>query len=315
MEKKSTLFVQIPCLNEDRSVVKVINRIPKKELTKLGVTTKIVVIDDGSKDNTYKVASKNADVVIVHKKTLGLAQTFKSGIDYALDKKADIIVNIDADNQYNPSEIIDLIQPILKDEADFVIGDRQIEKLFFMPLGNRLGNRLGSWVIRKLTGLNIPDASSGFRAFNRATALNFNLQSTYTYTHETIIQASEKKLRIVSVPITFRKREFGESRLISGLFNHIKKSMVVIVKTILMYRAFKYLLLLGSIIILFGTLLGIRFLYFFSSGDGTGHTQSLVLASVLVNLGFITIVLGIIADLISTNRKTLEEIGIKLKNL
>lgn len=307
------LFIQIPCLNEQSSIAKVLKSIPKNQLLGLGLKVKILIIDDGSKDKSAQIAKSNgADYIISHNRNLGLAYSFTEGINFCLKNDADFIVNLDGDNQYDSSDLIKVLKPILKEEADMVIGDRQIEKLDFMPLGNKIGNRIGSWAIGILTGEKIPDASSGFRAFTKNTVLNFNLHSTHTYTHETIIQSHEKNLKIISIPVNFRKRQNGNSRLINGLFTHIRKSVFTIIRTIMLYQAFKYLFSLGIIIIFLGTIEIVRFLYFFSTGQGTGHIQSLVLASGLIILGVIIIVLGIIADLISVNRKNLEEIRLKL---
>lgn len=315
MSLKKKLYIQIPCLNEAETIDKVIKAIPRKELKNLGLDVKILVIDDGSLDKTsQKAKHAGADFVLRHKKTLGLGKTFADGVNYSLENGADLIVNTDGDNQYDQKEIVKIVKPIIKNQADMVIGDRQIGKLEFMPIGKKIGNQIGSWAIRFLTGLNIPDASSGFRAITCALAREFNLQSNHTYAHETIIQASNKGALILSVPIAFKKRISGRSRLVNGVFEHIKKSSVTIIRAVLTYKAFKYLMIIGLTIILIGTLGVLRFLYFFFTGDGTGHIQSLVLSSVLINLGFITVVLGIIADLISINRRMLEEINRKLKS-
>lgn len=309
------LFIQIPCLNEAETIDQVIKDIPKKELEDLNLDTKILVIDDGSFDETAKIAKKaGADFILRHKKTLGLAKTFADGVNFCLQQQADIIVNTDGDNQYDQKEILKIVKPILEERADMAIGNRLITKLKFMPQTKKLGNQIGSWMIRLLTGLKIRDGSSGFRAFSRNLALKFNLQSSHTYTHETIIQAANFGAIIVDVPITFRKRISGESRLISGIFDHIKRSSATIIRVVLTYKAFKYLLTIGSLIMFLGVLGVGRFLYFYLSGNGGGHVQSLVIASVLINLGFIIIVLGIIADLIAVNRKMLEEINLKLKS-
>lgn len=315
MQSKGKLFIQIPCLNEESTIKAVIKSIPKKEFKELGLLVKILVIDDASSDQTANIAIKSgADFLIKHNKTMGLAKSFKDGINFCLSKGADIIVNTDGDNQYDQQELVKLVKPILSGEADLVIGDRQIEKLRFMSPGKKLGNMVGSNIIRFLTGKKIPDASSGIRAMSGSIAKTFNLMSSHTYTHETIIQASNHGAEILSLPVKFKKRNFGESRLITdGVLNHINKSMVTIIRAILLYKAFKYLLILGSFIMVVGILIGFRFVYFFTIGLGTGHIQSLVLSSVLINIGFMTIILGFIADLISVNRKTLEEIKSKIK--
>lgn len=314
--KKGKLFIQIPCLNEEATIAAVIKNIPKKELRKLKLIVKILVIDDNSSDNTAKIARKaGSDFILQHKKTLGLAKSFSDGLEFCLKNGADIIVNTDGDNQYDQREIPKLIEPILKNKADMVIGNRQVNKLDFMPTTKKVGNLIGSWVIRMLSGVELPDASSGFRAFSKELARGYNLQSDHTYTHETIIQAANNKFEILSIPIKFKGRIDGSSRLISkGVYDHIKKSTATIIRSILLYKAFKYLLISGGLITVLGILVGIRFLYFFVLGNGTGHIQSLVLSSVLINLGFMTIILGFIADLISVNRKTIEDVKSKLEN-
>lgn len=316
MKTFGKLFIQIPCLNELTTIGAVIKSIPKRELNKRGFLVKILIIDDGSSDQTSKSAKKaGADFIIKHKRTFGLAKSFSEGLEFCLRKGADIIVNTDGDNQYDQREILKLVDPIISGQADMVIGDRQVKKLETMPLIKKLGNLIGSFVLRSLTGVSVPDASSGFRAFSRELAENFNLQSDYTYTHETIIQASNKGFKIISLPVVFKKRTDGGSRLISrGVYDHIKKSMATIIRTILLYKALKYLLIAGSLLLSLGVIIGLRFVYFYIQGDGRGHIQSLVLSSVLLNLGFMVIVLGFMADLISVNRKTLEMIKSKLES-
>ncbi len=307
------LIVTIPAYNEEKSIGKVIRSIPRKikEIDKV----EILVASDGSTDNTVKEARKaGAEHIVSNKKNLGLAKTFKRALDGALSLGADIIVNTDADNQYDQREIPKLIKPILEGKADMVIGDRQVEKLDHMPFSKKYGNIFGSWVIRFLTGANIRDASSGFRAFTREAAQNFNLLSTHTYTHETIIQAVNRDLAIVEVPVTFRKREHGQSRLISGVFGHIKRSLTTIIRTILMYKAFKYLVALGSLLMGIGFIGVLRFLYFFFTGNGAGHIQSLIVSSIVISIGFMTTVMGVLADLIGINRKMVEEILSKTKD-
>ena len=298
------LVVQIPVFNEERTISQVIKSIPRRipNISKV----EILVVDDGSSDNTVKVAKKSgAHHILSLKKHVGLAKTFQASLQKALNLKADIIVNTDGDNQYDQKEIPKLIAPILEGRADMVIGNRRIEKLTHMPRSKKIGNIVGSFLIRKLTGAKVSDASSGFRAFTRGTARSFNLLSSHTYTHETIIQAVNKDFLITEVPITFKKRN-GHSRLITGIWSHVKFSAATIIRTVLMYKAFKFLLILGLIISSLGMVGIIRFLYFVSIRQGSGHIQSLIASSVLIGMGFNIIVLGFIADLISINRKTLE---------
>lgn len=224
----------IPAYNEEETLGSVIKEIPRQIQ---GIDeVKVLVINDGSKDRTAEVSKEvGADYVVSHNRNKGLAQTFKTGLEEALFQGADIIVNTDADGQYDGNEIPKLIDPILKNEADIVLGDRQVKTLEHMPFGKKMGNRISSWVVRRASGLPIKDAQTGFRAFSREAALRMNIVSEYTYTQETIIQAAYKKLKIAQIPIIFRKRP-GKSRLISGIWNYAKKSGLTIIRT---YRDYK----------------------------------------------------------------------------
>lgn len=305
--KEKTLVVTIPCLNEAKTIAKVIRSIPKK-IPGIG-QIKIVVIDDGSTDNTQKAAKKaGANSIIVHQPNLGLAASFKHGVKKALSLGADIIVNTDGDNQYDQSQIPQLIKPILKGEADMVLGNRQVKKIKHMPLSKKIGNIFGSWVIRKLTGSTIQDASTGFRAFNRLLARSFELLANHTYTHETIIHTLYNGFRIKEIPINFKKRTFGQSRLIQGIWPHIKTSGAIIVRTILIYKAFKYLTLSGLGIMLLGVIGAGRFLWFYFNSQGSGHVQSLIFSSILISIGFSTMIMGFLADLINIQSKNLKNL-------
>ncbi len=301
-----TLFVTIPAYNEAQTIAQVIKSIPKK--IKGIKTIKILVWSDGSTDQTVNLAKKaGADFVFASKRNLGLAKTFDLATKKAVELGADLIVNTDGDNQYDQQQIPVLIEPIVRSKADIVNGDRQIASLTHMHRTKKFGNQLGSWTIRFLTGLKINDASSGFRAYTKEAINSFHLISSHTYTHETLIQAFFNDLTIIEIPITFKARTSGESRLIGSVWSHIKKSGATIVRTILMYKAFKYLLTLGLSIMTIGSLGIIRFLYFVLQGDGRGHIQSLIIASILISIGFNTILMGVIADLISINRKIFQK--------
>ena len=302
------LIVTIPAYNEELTLADVIKSIPRriKGIDKV----KILVWDDGSTDNTFKVAKQaGADYIFKNKKNLGLAKTFDLATKKAVELGANIVVNTDADNQYDQKEISKLIGPILRNEADVVNGDRQVHTLNYMPLSKKYGNIIGSWVIRQLTGVKLNDASSGFRAYTAEAIKQFNIFSNHTYTHETIIQAAFNNLVIEEVPVTFKERLGGssQSRLISSVWSHIKKSASTIVRTILMYRALKVFGILGMIFSLIGLAGIIRFLFFYFQGMGNGHIQSLVISSVLISFGLTTLMIGVLADLISINRKLLKE--------
>ncbi len=305
------LVVIIPAYNEEKSINQVIGRVPRQIA---GIEqVYILVINDGSQDRTVEIArSAGADLIINNETNLGLARTFKKGILAALDQGADIIVNLDADNQYNPQEIPKLIQPIIDGQAEIVTGDRQIKKLKYLSWSNKYGNLLGSWLLRRLTGFNITDVSSGFRAYSAAAVFGLNILSIHTYTHETLISAWYKRIKISQVPVEFHPRQ-GKSRLISSLPDHIKKSLITILRTMLHHKPLKTFLLIGSIVTLFGVLLGARFLYFYFTEGSGGHIQSLILTAILISVGFTTIVMGLLADLIRTNREISEEILSQLK--
>lgn len=301
----SKLIVTIPAYNEEKSIGEVIKSIPRtiKGIDKV----EVLVLDDGSTDNTAQAAKNaGADFVFKHKVNLHLAKTFRDAVVKALGLGADIVVNTDADNQYDQGEIPKLIQPILDGKADMVNGNRQIDKLTHMPKSKKIGNTLGSWTIRLLTGVKIKDASSGFRAYTKEAVEAFNFLSRHTYTHETIIDASFNDIIIAEVPITFKRRSFGQSKLISGVWSHIKSSGATILRTILMYKAFKMLVSLGALIVVLGAIGAVRFLAFYYLGQGDGHIQSLIFSSILISLGFNAIMLGVIADLISINRKLIK---------
>jgi len=296
------VFVMIPAYNEEVTIAQVI-----KEIKQTSKKYKVLVIDDGSKDNTYNIAKKaGADYIIRNKKNLGLAQSFKLGLEECLKLKADIIVNTDADYQYNQTEIPRLIQPIIEGKADIVLTDRKILSLDHMSFGKKYGNLISTFITRFVSGFPVRDAQSGFRAFSREAALKLNILSDYTYVQETIIQAVDKRLRILQMPCEFRARP-GKSRLISSLFSYAKRAGLTIIRTYIHYKPLKALSTIALFPLILGILLGLRFLYFFLNGD-RGHIQSLILAAVLLIIGFQIIVLAFIADTIGANRKVNEEI-------
>ena len=300
------LIVQIPAYNEEKSIVSVIKEIPRK--IKGIDKVEILVIDDGSKDNTSSAAKKaGANYVIRNTKNSGLAHTFQKGISKALELGADIIVNTDADFQYNQKEIPKLIQPILENKADIVSGNRQVEKLNHMIFAKKYGNMVGSKVVKMAAGYNIIDASSGFRAYSKEAAMKLFVTSKHTYTHETLIQAQHKNLKVIEVPVEFRKRE-GHSKLIKSVSSHIKKSLTTIMRTTLMYNSLKFFSYTGLTLAILGLIPFLRwFILSFLAGQGGQHIQSLIVGSVLLIAGGLSILLGFIADLLAINRHYLEE--------
>ena len=307
------LIIQVPCYNEAETLEVALNDLPKHID---GIDEiEYLIINDGSKDNTVEVARNwGVHYIVNFKQNKGLAKGFMAGMDACLRNGADIIVNTDADNQYCGEDIEKLVRPILNGEADMVIGERPIDqKEHFSPLKKKL-QHLGSWVVRKASKTDIPDAPSGFRAYSREAALSLNVVNEYTYTLETIVQAGRNKVALTSVPIR-TNAELRPSRLFSSMFGYVKKSMLTIIRAYLMYRPLMFFTTVGSIIALVGIILGVRFLVFFAQGAGAGHIQSLILASMLIMMGMMTGVVGLLADVISANRKILEDIQKRVRKL
>lgn len=306
-------MIQIPCYNEEQTLEIALDALPKKIE---GVDEiEYLIINDGSKDNTVEVA-KNWGVhhVVSFKQNKGLAKGFMAGIDACLKQGADIIVNTDADNQYCADDIAKLIEPILNNEADIVIGERPIsETEHFSPLKKKL-QKFGSWVVRKASKTDIPDAPSGFRAYSKEAAMQLNVINDYTYTLETIVQAGRNKMAIQSVPIRTNP-ELRESRLFSSMFGYVKRSMLTIVRAFMMYKSLLFFSILGGIIFFIGLVIGLRYLVFFFNGNSGGHIQSLILSSTLLLIGVQTFVIGLLADVISANRKIMEDIQYRTKKI
>lgn len=312
MTEGMKLIVTIPAYNEENSLEKVIDEIPKE----IGGIDEILilVINDGSTDRTVEIAKQaGAHAIISHKHNMGLARTFRDGLSEALEMGADIIVNTDADFQYNGKEIPKLIAPILDGKADIVLGDRQIDQLDHMPRGNYWGNKTATWVVRRATGLRIRDAQTGFRAFNREAALRMNLTGDYTYTQETLIQAANKNLAIAQVPVEFRRRT-GKSRLISGLFGYAQAAGITIFRSFGAYNPFAVFSGIGIICILLGLVFGFRvIIHFLATGLVTPYLPSALLTTVLIIVGCLAILFGLLADMIRTQRILSEEILYRLK--
>ena len=307
------LIIQIPCLNEAETLEIALNDLPKHID---GIDEiEILIINDGSKDNTVEVA-KNWGVnhIVSFPQNKGLAKGFMAGFDACLRLGADIIVNTDADNQYNGEDIEKLVRPILDGEAEIVIGDRPIDETeHFSPLKKKL-QHLGSYVVRVASKTDIQDAPSGFRAYSREAALHTNVINNYTYTLETIVQAGRNRMAITHVPIR-TNAELRSSRLFSSMFGYVKKSMLTIIRAFMMYRPLVLFSILGAIPFTIGVAIGIRFLVYYFSGNGLGHTQSLILASTLMMLGFTTFIIGFLADIIAANRKILEDIQYRVRRM
>lgn len=307
------LIIQIPCYNEEETLPVTLNDLPK--MIEGIDAIEYLIINDGSTDKTVEVAKENGvHHIVSFKNNQGLAKGFMAGIDACLRLGADIIANTDADNQYCGADIEKLVKPILDGQADMVIGERPIDGIEHFSWIKKKLQRLGSWTVRVASHTNIPDAPSGFRAYSRDAALKLNVLSEYTYTLETIIQAGRKNMAIISVPIR-TNRELRKSRLFKSMWAYIKRSVFTIFRIFMMYKPLKFFTLLGSLIFLAGLLLGARFLYFYLSGNGSGHIQSLIFAAVLVMLGFQTGVIGLQADIIAANRKLLEDIQYRVRRM
>jgi glycosyltransferase involved in cell wall biosynthesis len=307
------LIVQIPCYNEEHTLPSLVSSIP---FHIDGVDQiEILVVDDGSSDRTAAVARElGVDHIVSHTNNKGLARAFRTGLDTCLALGADIIVNTDGDNQYDARGIPSLIRPILDGAADIVVGDRQTRTVEHFSPSKRKLQALGSWVVRGLSGTTVPDAVSGFRAISREAALHLNIVSPFSYTIEMLIQAGHKDLAITSVPIrtnapTRPSRLFGNSR------DFIARSLGTMVRMYAMYKPLTTFVSIGMALLTAGAIPILRFLYLWGTGNGSGHVQSLVLGGVFVILGFVTLLVGLVADLINFNRQLIEIILEKVRRL
>ncbi len=307
------LIIQIPCYNEAETLEIALNDLPKAID---GIDEiEYLIINDGSKDATVEVARNwGVNHIVSFKRNKGLAHGFMAGIDACLRNGADIIVNTDADNQYVADDIEKIVRPILNGETDIVIGERPIDQTeHFSPVKKKL-QHFGSWIVRKASNSDIPDAPSGFRAFSRDAAMRLNVTNEYTYTLETIVQAGRNKIAQSSVPIR-TNGELRPSRLFNSMMGYVKKSMVTILRAYLMYSPLKTFTILSLFPLLIGAVVDIRFLVYFFMGQGNGHVQSLILGSTMIMVGVLIFVIGLLADLIAKNRKLLEDIQYRVRKL
>lgn len=308
------LIIQIPCYNEEQTLPLTIHDLPR-QLPGID-EIELLVVDDGSQDCTAEVA---AQLGVPHirrfARRVGLARAFIAGLDASLRAGADIIVNTDADNQYDARDLPLLIAPILQGRADIVVGDRGVATLSHFSPSKRFLQRIGSWAVQQAAGLRIPDATSGFRAFSRDAALRITVLSDYSYTLETLIQAGARRLGVAYVPIRTRAQT-RESRLVRSIPHYLAQSGVTILRAYAMYQPMKIFLLVGGLLILAGLVPAVRFLYFYIvDGGGAGHIQSLIFAAVLLIVGFQVLLIGLLADLVGFNRKILEEVLYRLRKL
>jgi glycosyltransferase involved in cell wall biosynthesis len=307
------LIIQIPCYNEEGTLEAVINDLPRK-IQDIDVI-ETLVIDDRSTDRTIEVVRKlGVDHIVSFKTHKGLAKAFAAGIEYCLDQGADIIVNTDGDNQYKGEDIPKLIMPIIRGEADVAIGIRQIDEVPHFSFFKKKMQKLGSSIIRKLSKTPVKDATSGFRAFSRDAAMRINPLTEYSYTIESLVQLGNEKVKIISVPIQVNQK-LRESRLIKNTPSFMVRQGATLFRMYTVYKAFRVFMFLGVIVAFPGLFGFIRFIYYYFTGRGEGHIQSLIFSAVFVICGFFIFMLGIIADLVSSNRKMIEMIIYKIRKL
>jgi len=310
----SKLIIQIPCLNEAQTLPATLADLPK---TIAGIdVVEWLVVDDGSTDETSAVArAHGVHHVVRFRRQRGLAAAFVAGLDACLKRGADYVVNTDADNQYAGRDIVRLIEPLLDGRADIVIGDRNIRDVQHMSWQKKLLQRLGSWVVRQVSGTEVPDTTSGFRAYTREGALRVTIVSEFSYTLESIIQAGKKRIAVAHVEVSTNPRT-RKSRLFDSLFGYIKRSAATIVRIYAMYEPLKVFTYIGSVLFLIGTAIGLRFLYYYLTTPWEqGKLQSLILAAVLLIVGFQIVLIGLVADVISANRKLLEDLLYRVRSM
>lgn len=305
------LVIQIPCYNEEKALPITLKDLPQK--IKGIDEIEVLIIDDGSKDNTVAVAkSLGVKHVVNMPHNCGLAKAFVAGLQKSLEIGADIIVNTDADNQYCANDIEKLVKPILAGDADIVIGTRPVSKIeHFSPL-KKLLQKLGSCVMRLISSTEVEDAPSGFRAFSRNSALQLNVFDNYTYTLETIIQARAKGLILKCVPINVNA-DLRKSKLVKSMFDYIIRSVFTMIRMFIIYRPFRFFAIIAGLFLTLGTILGLRFLYYYVFSSGNGHIQSLILSAILIITGVQIAVIAVLSELMSINRKLLEDIQKRIK--
>jgi len=307
------LIIQIPCLNEAATLGTAVATLPRR--VEGFEKVEWLVVDDGSTDGTAELARElGVDHVIRHPVNRGLATAFMTGIDAALQHGADVIVNTDADNQYEASDIPLLVRPILEHRADMVIGARPIAQTEHFSWIKKKLQHLGSWAVRIASRTDVTDAPSGFRAMTRETAMRLNVFNAYTYTLETIIQAGLSNLTVLSVPVRTNP-DLRPSRLVKSIPNYVRRSLLTILRVFVIYRPLTLFMWASAMLILIGFALGSRYLVFLATGDGSGHVQSLILAALCIMLGGLSFMIGLLTDLIATNRKLMEQIDFRLQRI
>ena len=305
------LVIQIPCFNEEANISKVLESIPKK--IKGVDEIKIIVLDDASIDKTSEVANKFNVEIIKSPYNTGLANTFKKGLQKALEENADILVNIDGDNQYNAQDIEKLIEPIIQKKCDITIGTRPIDNIkTFSPI-KKILQKFGSFIVKIISQVDIKDAASGYRAYSKKALLKLNIFNSYTHTIETIIQAKNKNLIVKNVDIRVNNQENRKSRLFKNNLDYILKQAKTTIRFFIIYRPVKFFSLIANFFLFFSACIGLRFLYFYIAYGGKGHIQSLILCTITSILAFLLYMIAILADLFTINRKLLEDIQFDLR--
>ena len=308
------LIIQIPCLNEAKTLPETVRDLPEA-IDGIDVI-EYLIIDDGSTDNTREVAREvGVHHIVGFPANRGLARAFMAGVDACLRLGADIIVNTDADNQYKGQDIGSLVQPIVRGEADLVVGDRNVQSVPHFSPAKKVFQKLGSWVVRQASDTTVPDAPSGFRAISRDTAMRLFVVGDFSYTIETLIQAGRSRLRVASVPVGTNPMT-RESRLFKGIFQYMRRSGGTIIRAYTMVRPLSTFFAIAGVLGLAGVGLGVRFLFrYFENPEGAGHVQSLILAAILLISAVTTAVTGLLADLVGANRRMLEDALTRLRRM
>jgi len=307
------LIIQIPCFNEEQTLAIALAALPR-ELEGFD-QVEWLVVDDGSRDGTVRVArAAGVHHVVRHTRNQGLARAFMTGLDACLRLGADVIVNTDADNQYCAADIPALVRPVVDGRADIAVGARPIAVIDHFSPVKKLLQRLGSWVVRAASQTSVADAPSGFRAISRQAAQKLMVFSDYTYTLETLIQAGHKNMAVVSVPVRVNE-DLRPSRLVRSTLSYVRRSVVTILRILVIYRPFRFFGWIGTVLFGAGFLVGARYLWLLAGGDGRGHVQSLILAGILLGMGFQTWLIAFVADLLAANRKLMEDVRYKCQVL
>ena len=311
MTQSIKVIIQIPCYNEENTLAVTLSALPR---TLPGVdVVEWLIIDDGSRDRTVEVAREwGVDRIVRFRQNRGLAKGFMAGLEASLRAGADIIVNTDADNQYCADDIPKLVEPILAGRAQIVIGARPIQQIEHFSPAKKLLQQLGSWAVRVASRTSVADAPSGFRAISREAALELNVFNEYTYTLETIIQAGQKGMAVISVPIR-TNGYLRPSRLVKSMFSYVRRSLITILRIFITYKPFTFFMWLGSLPFALGFLLGVRWLVLYFGGTPRSHVPSLILSAILILIGSQLWVVGLLADLLAVNRKLLEEVQLRLR--